>query len=122
MAKNHIPFLAFFILLITILVWGNFATAVVPGWHTTIGSPYFITGDIFIVAIVLFLIIIAYWLLSKRVEKINWVLFALHFASTAPIIIYLKAPFASTPFIFTIVALFVVSQVLFLLYFIKTIK
>jgi hypothetical protein len=139
MTRPYIPFLAFlFLILLTIPFSLDFATSVVPGWHTTIFPPYFIWG--FIVVIVLLLGTIGYWLLSKRIDKINWTLFAIHLALTIPTIIYLKFPsilldVQSTdqdelikaiefrmkliPIVWT---LFIIGQILFLIYFIRTIK
>src|SRR5215216_5777514 len=91
MNKPYIPFLAFLVLLLlTIPFSSDFATSVVPGWHTTIFPPYFIWG--LVVIIVLVLVTIGYWLLSKRTGKTNWALFAIHFLLTIPTVIYLKFP------------------------------
>ncbi|MEX6691058.1 hypothetical protein QTN47_26350 [Danxiaibacter flavus] len=91
MKRTYIPFLAFHILLLLTIPFSfDFATSVVPGWHTTISPPYFI-GQLTII-IVLRLSIIGYWLLSKRADKTNWILFAIHFALTAPTMLYLKFP------------------------------
>lgn len=139
MTKPYIPFLAFLILLLLSLPFSfDFATSVVPGWHTTIFPPYFVWG--FIVIIILLLASIGYWLLSKRTDKINRALFVIHFALTIPAIIYLKFPFifldipltdqneliraVEFRMMFVPVAwiLFIVGQALFLIYFIRTIK
>ena len=91
MTRSYIPFLAFLILLLLTIPFSfDFATSVVPGWHTTIFPPYFTWG--LIVMIVLLLVTIGYWLLSKRTDRINGILFAIHFALTIPIVIYLKFP------------------------------
>lgn len=139
MTRPYILFLAFLILLfLTIPFSFDFATSVVPGWHTTIFPPYFIWG--LIVLIVLLLVTIGYWLLSKRADKINWILFTIHFALTIPTVIYLRFPsvlldvqltdqneltkaiefrMKLIPFAWT---LFIVGQLLFLIYFIRTIR
>ena len=139
MKKPYIPFLAFLILLLLTIPFSfDFATSVVPGWHTTIFPPYFIWGLILI--IVLLLVTIGYWLLSKRVDKINWTLFGIHFILTIPTVIYLKFPsiFLNVeqtdqeeiikaislrlnliPIAWTI---FIVGQTLFIIYFIRTIN
>ena len=78
MTRPYIPFLVFLVLLLLTIPFSfDFATSVVPGWHTTIYPPYFIWALILIV--VLLLMKIGYWLLSKRFDKINWILFAIHF-------------------------------------------
>jgi uncharacterized membrane protein YjfL (UPF0719 family) len=139
MKRPYVPFFAFLaLLLLTIPFSFDFATSVVPGWHTTIFPPYFIWQLIAI--IVLLLAIIGYWLLSKRVDKINWTLFAFHLTLTIPTIIFLKFPsifldvqqtnqeeiikaislrIKLIPVAWT---LFILGQALFIIYFIRTIK
>jgi hypothetical protein len=139
MTRPYIPVFAFLILLLLTIPFSfDFATSVVPGWHTTFFPPYFIWG--LIVIIVFLLVIIGYWLLSKRTDKINWTLFAIHFALTIPTIIYLKFPtillnvqmtnqnelikaielrMKLIPAAWT---LFIAGQILFLIYYIRTIK
>ncbi len=90
MIRPYIPFLAFLVLLLLTIPFSfDFATSVVPGWHTKIYPPYFIWGLILIV--VLLLVTIGYWMLSKRVDKINWTLFAIHFILTIPTVIFLSS-------------------------------
>lgn len=141
MTRKYIPFLAFLILLaLTIPFSPDFATSVVPGWHTTIFPPYFIWGRI--VMIVLLLVTIGYWLLSNRTDKTNWTLFAIHFILTIPTVIYLKFPsilldvqltdqdrlIEAIQFRFRLKlipiawTLFSLGQILFLIYCIRTIK
>ena len=139
MTRPYLPFLAFLILLLVTIPFSfDFATSVVPGWHTTIFPPYFILG--LIVIIILVVVTIGYWLLSKRTDKINWILFATHFALTIPPVIYLKFPsilldvqltdqnklikaielrMRLIPIAWT---LFIVGQILFIFYFSRTIK
>ncbi len=139
MRRPYIAFLAFLILLLlTIRFSFDFATSVVPGWHTTIFPPYFIWE--LIVITVLLWVTIDYWLLSKRTNKTNWTLFAIHFVLTIPTIIYLKFPsilldvqltdqaelIKAIAFRLKLIpiawTLFIVGQVLFLIYFIRTIQ
>ena len=139
MTRPYIPFFAFLVLLLLTIPFSfDFATSVVPGWHTTIFPPYFIWGSILI--IILLLVTIAYWLLSKRVDKISWTLFAIHFLLTIPTIIFLKFPSIlldvqqtnqeemlkalslRIKLIPTAWLLFVVGQILFLAYFVRTIN
>ena len=57
----------------------DFATSVIPGWHTTIFPPYFVAGAIFSgFAMVMTLLLIARWLLNlqnlitmKHLENMN---------------------------------------------------
>lgn len=138
MTRPYIPFLAFLILLLlTIPLSFDFTTSVVPGWHTTIFPPYFIAG--LIVFIVLLLVTIGYWLLSRRTSKINWILFSIHFALTIPAIVYLKFPsilldipmtrpgdwVKAIAFRIKLIpiawALFIIGQILFIIYYVRTI-
>jgi hypothetical protein len=134
--RPYIPFLAFLVLLVlTIPFSSDFATSVIPGWHTTIFSPYFIWQ--LIIIFLLLLSTIGYWLLSKRIDKINWRLFAFHFILTIPMLTFLKFPtiFLNIdqtyqekiikvislqrkliPLVWT---LFIIGQVLFVIYFIR---
>lgn len=139
MTRPYIPFLAFLILLLLTIPFSfDFATSVVPSWHTTIYPPYFVWGLIVIVA--LLLVTIGYWLLSKRTDKINWTLFAIHFALTIPTVIFLKFPsillnvqqanqeelLKAIEFRIKLIpvawTLFITGQILFLVYYIRTIK
>lgn len=139
MTRPYVPFLAFLILLLLTIPFSfDFATSVVPGWHTTIFPPYFIWG--LIVLIVLLLATIGYWLLTKRTDKTNWSLFAIHFLLTIPTIIYLKFPsilldvevtdqsewIRAIQFRLKLIplawALFIAGQILFLIYYFRTIK
>jgi hypothetical protein len=139
MRRPYIPFIAFLVLLLLTIPFSfDFATSVVPGWHTTIFPPYFIWGLILI--IVLLLVTIGYWLLSKRVDKTNWTLFSFHFLLTISTVIFLKFPsifldIQQTNQEETIKAislriklipvawtLFIVGQTLFIIYFVRTIN
>jgi hypothetical protein len=82
MPKQYIPFFTFLALLLFILFPFDFATSVVPGWHTTIFPPHFILW--LVVIIFLFLSTIGYWFLAKRVGKINWMSFFVHLVLTIP--------------------------------------
>ncbi|MGN6437601.1 MAG: hypothetical protein ACTHMM_13760 [Agriterribacter sp.] len=139
MVTRYIPIFAFLILLLLTIPFSlDFATSVVPGWHTTIFPPYFFWG--LGVTVVLILTIIGYWLLRNRNDKINWALFAGHFVLTVPTIIYLKFPgiflqpqlsdegewikaiefrIRLIPIIWT---LFIIGQTLFLVYYVRSIR
>lgn len=139
MKKHYIPFFAFLVLLLLTIPFSfDFATSVVPGWHTTIFPPYFIWG--LIVISVLLLVTIGYWRLSKRVDKINWILFASHFVLTIPTVIFLifpsiflavqqtdqegiiKAMSLRIKLILVAWTLFIGGQALFFIYFIRKIN
>lgn len=138
MKKSYVPVGAFLVLLfLTISFRFDFATSVVPGWHTTIFPPYFVWG-LFLITILL-LVTIGYWLLSKRADKINWTLFCFHFLMTVPTVIFINFPsifvdvqqtnqeeiikeihlrMKIIPVVWT---LFIVGQSLFVIYFLRTI-
>jgi len=139
MTRPYIPFFAFLaLLLLTIPFSGDFATSVVPGWHVTIYPPYFIWG-LALTAVLLF-VVIGYWLLSKRVDKTNWTLFIIHLLLTVPAIVFMKFPsvlmdaneingdelardlYFRIKLIPWTQGLFIVGQVLFLIYFIRTLQ
>lgn len=139
MTRPYIPFFAFLILLLLTIPFSfDFATSMVPGWHTTIFPPYFIWG--LIVMIVLLLATIGYWLISKRTDKTNWTLFATHLALTIPTIVYLKFPYSlwdiqitnqdelrkAIEFRMKLIpiawTLFIAGQILFLIYYFRTIR
>lgn len=138
MTRPYIPFLAFLVLLLlTIPFPFDFTTSVVPGWHTIIFPPYFVWG--IIVVIFLLLATIGYWLLKKRVDKISWTLFVFHFIMTIPTVIFLKFPtilldvqkanqeevmkevFLRIKLIPISWALFIIGQILFFVYYVRTI-
>ena len=139
MTRPYLPFLAFLLLLLLTIPFSfDFATSVVPGWHTTIFPPYFIWE--LIVIIVMLFVTIGYWLLSNQTDKINWTLFTIHSILTIPTILYLKFPSILLDFQATnqnewiraidyrmkliplAWILFIVGQILFIIYFIRTIK
>jgi hypothetical protein len=138
MKKSYIPFLAFLILLVlTIPFPFHFAASVIPGWHTIIFPTYLVRT--IIVVIILILATFAYWLLSKRVDKTNWTIFIIHFLATIPTVMFIKFPFmllnaqhASHAELLRNISIriklipiaywiFIAGQILFLIYFIRTI-
>jgi hypothetical protein len=138
LTRPYIPFLAFLVILVLTIPFSfDFATSVVPGWHTTIYPPYFAWTAITI--IILMFVTIGYWLLSKKIDKINWVLFIVHFILTIPTIIFIKFPVMflnvnkinqdeliknislRVKLIPIAHWIFIAGQILFLIYFIRTI-
>jgi hypothetical protein len=139
MNKTYLPVLAFSALLLTIMPFSfEFATSVVPGWHTTIYPPQFV----FAVAVLLVLIFctIGYWLSANRVDKTNWVLFVLHLTLTIPAVILVRCPWLvldlqqanrnellqQLPFIMKLLLwlrwLLLTGQVLFVVYMVRAIR
>lgn len=96
MKKSQIPFYIFLLLFMLTIPLSfnkyslNFATSVVPGWHTTILPPYFFMN--IVVSIILLLVTIAYRKLSKRTKPVNWLVFIIHFTLTIPVTLYILFP------------------------------
>ena len=94
--KKYIPFLVFATLVILTIPLSldnfspDFATSVVPGWHTTIIPPYLLMN--LIVAIILLLVTLAYRKISKKIKKVNWKFFLLHLVLTIPLVFYIIFP------------------------------
>ena len=141
MQKSHLPLCVFgLFLILTIPLSFNefsldFATSVIPGWHTTIFPPYFLINTI--IFIVMLFVVMAYWKISKRTKEVNWTNFFIHLVLTIPAIFYIAKPYVIDNLLIqqseilssqTIVSLmiapyvlFMVGQVLFFTYFIRSI-
>ena len=88
---GYISFLTLLILfLLSISMSFDFATSVVPGWHTTVYHPFSISNRF--VIIFLSLATIGYWHLAKRGVKINTTLFVGHLMLTIPALIFMRVP------------------------------
>ncbi len=141
MRKAYLPFLMIIVVLILSLLFpfNHDTSSVVPGWHTTIWPPEFIFSLISI--IILVFVSIGYWLLSKKVEKANWILFSIHFVCTISTIIFIKFPLLLVAmftritdqeplrmwklFIYLMPVaylFFIAGQVIFAVYFFRTLK
>ncbi|WP_148089204.1 hypothetical protein [Taibaiella sp. KBW10] len=138
MTRPYIPFFAFLVLLLSsISLSTDFATSVVPGWHTTVFSPYFLGKSTIIIT--LLLVTIGYFFLSKRTANISRIIFFIHLILTIPFILFLKFPSIflgishANPekmgealslritLMFLAGVLFIAGQVTFLVYFIRNI-
>jgi hypothetical protein len=136
--KVNIPTLSFGILLFAgIPLSADVAVSVIPGWHTTIYSPYIVWTIVFEVA--LLFASAGYWLIWQWDRKINWRLFIIHLVLTIPAMAFIKFPllFVKLPpaseatllqdltlsaKLFSIArAGFIAGQVVFLVYFFKRI-
>jgi hypothetical protein len=139
MTRRYLPFIAFLtLLLLTIRFSFELASSVVPSWHTTIYPPYFIWT--FALVVVMLFVVIGYWLISRRVGKTNWTLFILHLFLTIPTVIFINFPsilvdvhetdrdelIRSLSLRVKLIpwadGLFAIGQILFLIYFIRTIR
>ncbi len=91
MKQPYIPLIAFAaLLLLTTRISFDFATSVVPGWHTTIYPPYFLASAIIFISILFS--VIAYWLLLKKNAKISWAIFFIHLVLTIQVVIINRFP------------------------------
>ena len=127
MKIKQLPFIIYLLLTISFFpLSSDYATSVVPGWHTTIFPPYFIWQ--FIVVFIILLVSIAYWKLSKKTSTINWIFFIIHFILTIPAIIYLK--FGSIIFNSATISkdellipiAFVLGQILFIVHYVRSLQ
>lgn len=124
MKIKQLPFIIYLLLTISFFpMSSDYATSVVPGWHTTIFPP-FAVGQ-FIVVLSLVGVIFGYYKLSRRTDTINWKLFIIHFILTIPLLIILKFDtYISTdinPMITIPVSIFmfIIGQIVFLLHYLR---
>jgi len=139
MQRKYIPFFVFALLLAFTIPWSlnladfDYATSVVPGWHTTIYPPFFLIN--IILSIFLFIDVLGYLQLAKKIDSINWPVFVTHLMLTIPATILMRFPMAllyrSTPepeqlivleaqFRWFAYCLFIAGQVFFAFYYFKT--
>ena len=136
MQRAYLPFLVFAVLFIlTITLTSDAATSVVPGWHTTIFPPFFLIS--LFISVALLIVVVGYWKLAKGGYKVNLAVFIIHLMLTIPAVIHNIFPLSwitwlpdqneviewvtwEANFTMTVYALFVLGQVLFLIYFFKT--
>ena len=137
MRRPYIPFFIFAMLFtLTIPFSFDVATSVVPGWHSTVLTPFFLIT--ISVAVILLIVTIAYWTLAKKVGSTNLTTFIFHFSLTIPTVLFVRAPGLfltldgddfnvlnrqvtfTTALILTSFILFVVGQTLFAGYCLKT--
>jgi hypothetical protein len=139
MTKANIPFLSFALLLILTIPIFNFdyATSVVPGWHTIMLPPN--TIAIIIIFILTLLATIAYWTLKTHGHKIAKAIFWTHLLCSIPAILLTRIPFLflmlrgpdiqeiqkqlllNEIILYSAYSLFIVGQIIFGAYFIKAI-
>ena len=139
MNRLFIPLLVILVLVLLAVAFSfDSSTLAVPGWHTTIYPPYFI--GVVISILVLLFVSIGYWLLTTRDNKINWILFALHFTLTIPTAVFIffpsiflnvqqgdqeeiiKAVIFRMKLIPVAWTLFIIGQVLFVIYVVRSFK
>jgi hypothetical protein len=139
MHRKYIPFFFFALLLAFTIPWSlnlvsfDYATSVVPGWHTAIYPPLFLI-DI-ILSVLLLIDVLGYLQLANKIDSINWLVFITHLMLTIPATILMKFPMAllylSNPepeqlivleaqFTWFAYCLFIAGQVFFAFYFFKT--
>ena len=137
MRRPYFPFFIFAMLFTLTLPFSfDIATSVVPGWHTTILTPHFLTTVA--ISIIMLIVTYAYWKLAKQIDKISLTLFLIHLVLTIPTVLFIRAPFLflnidgtdlnvlnrqvtfATALVVTSFTLFVVGQIVFTIYFWKT--
>lgn len=136
MQKPWIPVFLFALLFIWVISSVEYASSVVPGWHTTIFPPYFFISLSLLV--ILLVVIVGYWILAKR-GTFHLSFFIIHMTLTLPAVLFSRLPSLLTlmdgpdilvneqPILFSTVAvfasfvLFMLGQVLFAIYFFRTI-
>ena len=127
MKLSYLPSLIFICIFLSFFPLSlDYATSLVPGWHTSIFPPYFIWQSI--VVLIILLVSIAYWKLSTNNGTINWIFFIVHFILTIPAIIYLKYGLM----IFNSVIIskdellipitFVLGQILFIVHYVRSLQ
>ena len=124
MKIKQLPFIIYLLLTISFFpMSSDYATSVVPGWHTTIFPP-FAVGQ-FIVVLSLLGVIFGYYKLSRRTDTINWKLFIIHFLLTVPLILLLMFntyiytdinPMITIP---VSIFMFIIGQIVFLLHYLR---
>lgn len=127
MKLSYLPSLIFICIFLSFFPLSlDYATSVVPGWHTSIFPPYFIWQSI--VVLIILLVSIAYWKLSTKNGTINWIFFIVHFILTIPAIIYLKyglmifnsVTISKDELLITIS--FVLGQILFIVHYVRSLQ
>ena len=145
MIKTKIPLTVFSFLTIILFPFSilflnsDFVSSVIPGWNTTIVSPY-LTATIF-KSILMLIVITFYWKLNKVVKEIDIKFFILHLVLTVPSIINSKIPLHSfiefenvnfektikeyefvDSIVITLNILFVIGQIIFGIYYSKKMR
>jgi hypothetical protein len=134
------PFFLFAVLFFLTIIPHSFNPSTYFYFKETTSWPSLMPNTIIklIVAGVLLLVIIAYWMLSKRIHTIDWKIFIPHLLLTIPTVLFVR--FFNTilyhvfiddtitsreflvlsTFVVAAYSLFVLGQILFLIYFLKT--
>ena len=102
-----------------------FATSVVPGWHTTIYSPFSLIGVS--LNVWLCLLVIGYWFIIRKQESVRPGIFLLHLLLTLPMLVYMRFPWFVPvhyvlPVFLALVGLFIIGQGVFLTVFFKSFR
>ena len=124
MTITKLPLIIYLLLTISFLpLSSDYATSVVPGWHTTIFPPYAFGQFILIVSLAG--VSFGYWKISKRTDTINWKLFFIHFIMTIPLLILLKFDTYSFAYINPMITvpvsiiMFIIGQIVFLIHYLR---
>lgn len=145
MLKTKTSLLIFIILFVILIPYSilfsnsDFVTSIIPGWHTTINSFNLIANILKL--IVLLIVLILYWKLTKVEKEMKMPVFIFHLLLTIPSIFISKFPLSNfinydskkldkfiteieniNRLVILINLLFVIGQILFGIYYYKTLK
>lgn len=117
----------------------DFISSIIPSWNTTVNSFKLISNILKL--IFLLIVLLFYWKLTKVIEKMPFNLFVLHLFLTIPSIFISKVPLISfvnfdnkniektineldnvNRIVLIINVLFIIGQILFGIYYYKTLK
>ncbi|OXA97384.1 hypothetical protein B0A75_16860 [Flavobacterium oncorhynchi] len=134
MEKKHIPFLSFLLLFLVATPFESGFTIQNPGWNTVIPSTSYLE---IIVWSILLVILITYWIILRKGKVISFKIFAIHFILCIPFVFYARfnmfirmttvenskdiLEFITLLDIvaYTSLLLFLLSQIIFIVYIIK---
>lgn len=143
--KTRISLIIFTILFVILIPYSilffqsDFASSIIPSWHTTINSFNLIANILKLV--ILFIVVIFYWKLTKIIKAMLLKYFILHLFLTIPSIIISKIPLIFfvnfdnknlektvneidnvNRIVLIINTLFIIGQILFAIFYYKTWK
>jgi hypothetical protein len=116
----------------------DMGSSIVPGWHTMIVPPMTILN--ILISVILVLVIVAYWSLTKKTNRAHWFNLVIHFTLTIPAIIIITHPFFIASIfkinfenigrwmkynnysLYSALALFLIGQLFFFINYVRLIK
>jgi len=134
MQKKYLPILSFLLLLIIATPFESGFTIQHPGWHTIIPSTSYLE---IIIWLLISIILFSYYIIIKKGKTIHLKIFLIHFVLSIPLVLYARfnifirftASKNTTDILefitilntiaYTSLILFLISQVIFIIYIIK---